>query len=84
MQIGFFSRIVAADSLLDDARVLARRIASRAPLAVRKTKQALRAGLEQSLPEHLRFCAEMQAALHHTDDHAEALEAFFEKREPEW
>ncbi|MDJ0683667.1 MAG: enoyl-CoA hydratase-related protein [Alphaproteobacteria bacterium] len=82
LQIGFFSRIVPAGSLLEEAKSLARRIASRAPLAVRKTKQALRAGLEQSLRDHLQFCAEMQAALHHTEDHTEALEAFFEKREP--
>jgi enoyl-CoA hydratase/carnithine racemase len=34
----------------------------------------------QGLEEHLEVCAAYQAICHKTEDHAEALAAFFEKR----
>lgn len=82
LEIGLFSKIVDRASLMQEAHLLADRIASRAPLAVRKTKQAMRVAQAQTLEAHLQFCAEMQARLHGTQDHEEAIAAFFEKRMP--
>lgn len=80
LALGLVSRIVPAGDLLAEARALATRIAANAPQAVRYTKRLLRAQRAQSLPEHLSQCAAYQAILHGTADHAEALDAFFEKR----
>lgn len=79
-QIGLVSRLVDRDQLLGEAQALAAKIAANAPQAVRLTKRLLRAQRFQSLPAHLQQCAAYQAILHGTQDHAEALAAFFEKR----
>jgi len=78
--IGLIARLVAADHLLAEAQALAQQIAANAPLAVGLTKRLLRAGRHQDLATHLRLCASYQALLHGTQDHAEAITAFFEKR----
>lgn len=80
LALGLVARIVDRESLVAEARDLATRIAANAPLAVRRTKKLMRAGRYQTLEEHLKDCAEAQALLHGTQDHAEALEAFFAKR----
>lgn len=80
MAAGLVTRICAPETLMEAAAERAQRISENAPLAIRATKRLLRAGLGQNLPAHLDECAVMNARLHHTADHAEALEAFFEKR----
>ncbi len=80
VEIGLVSRLVPSETLMEEAQKLARRIAVNAPLALQQTKRLLRAGQWQNLPEHLEDCAKTQGHLHHSDDHHEALESFFEKR----
>lgn len=80
--LGLVARVVPDDELLPAARALAAEIAANAPLAVQRTKRLVREGRGQSLAAHLRACARDQAILHGTDDHAEALAAFFAKRPP--
>lgn len=80
LALGLVARIVPAGDLLADAHALAAQIAANAPRAVRYTKRLLRAQRFQTLPEHLAQCAEYQGILHGTEDHAEAIAAFFEKR----
>jgi len=52
-QLGLFDRVVTHDALLTEARALAARWASMAPLAVRKAKAALYRSLHSSLEEML-------------------------------
>ena len=66
--------------LLARAKEIAAQIAAKPPLAVRYAKRALRLAQQQGLDEHLDACASFQAALQKTEDHLEALAAFFEKR----
>ncbi len=80
VSLGLIGRLVEADRLVEEAHAIARRIAANAPLAVQRTKRLLKAGRAQPLTAHLDQCAAAQAMLHGTDDHAEALAAFFEKR----
>jgi enoyl-CoA hydratase/carnithine racemase len=44
------------------------------------TKKMLREGAQTSFDTILEMSAAFQALAHHTEDHAEALDAFFEKR----
>ncbi len=81
-EIGLISRILPRDGLLAEAQRIARTIASRAPVAVRLTKRLMREGQHQRLEAHLEICAAYQAIAHTTEDHHEALAAFFEKRDP--
>lgn len=79
-EIGILLEVTAPDALLARAREIAAKIASKPPLAVRYNKRLMKLAQHQSLEEHLDICAAFQAICHKTEDHAEALAAFFEKR----
>lgn len=77
---GIVLEVVPPDALMDRAYALAREFAAKPPQALRIAKRLLRAGQEMPLKGFLDYCAAVQAACHGTADHAEALDAFFEKR----
>ena len=78
--LGILLEVTEADRLLARAKEIAATIAAKPPLAVRYAKRALRLAQQQGVLEHLDACASFQAALQKTEDHLEALAAFFEKR----
>ena len=80
-QLGILLEVTEPDALLPRARELAGRIAAKPPLAVRYAKRLLKLAQQQPLAEHLDVCSSFQALCHKTQDHAEALTAFFEKRQ---
>ena len=84
LAMGLVNRVVPEDRLRDEAEALARRIASRAPLAVQLHKTMIDRGLESSLETMLAFETEALVMTAVTDDHAEGANAFFEKREPQF
>lgn len=79
---GLVSKVVAADELLREANNLAARIASNPAEAIRASKRLLVEGQKQSLQSILELSASLQASLHHSEDHAEAVAAMLEKRKP--
>lgn len=81
---GLVSRVVPDASLLDEARALARRIAANPRHAVRMTKRLLWEGRKADLATLLEMAAAMQAITHTTGDHLEAVDAFIEKRPPQF
>jgi len=80
LQMGLMSELVEGDALVPRALELAASIASNPPHAVRLTKQLMRASEKSSLDELLDKSAAFQAVCHAEPDHAEAVAAFFEKR----
>ncbi len=80
LQIGLVSEVVAPEALVERALELAASIAANPPHAVRLTKQLMRASEKASLNELLDMSAAFQAVCHAEPDHAEAVEAFFDKR----
>ncbi len=79
-QIGLVLKVVEPDKLLEMVHRLATEIAAKPPAALRMAKRLLHQSSMQQLPEFLEICAAFQSLAHHTLDHAEAIEAFFEKR----
>ncbi len=79
---GLVSRVVPAATLMDEARALASRIARQPPDVLRMTKRLLREGMGVSFDTIMELSASMQALAHHTEDHAEAVGAFLDKRAP--
>jgi enoyl-CoA hydratase/carnithine racemase len=81
-QIGLVDELAPAGEAIDAALDLARRIAAKPPLSVQAGKKALNLGrdipLEQAQAIDLRFCGEIAG----TQDRAESLAAFLEKRQP--
>lgn len=79
---GLVSRVVPAAALMDEARALAAKIAQQPPDVLRMTKRLLREGIAGSFDTVMELSAGMQALAHHTEDHAEAVAAFLDKRPP--
>jgi len=77
---GLISRLVDPGDLMSTARKLADRIAANPPHALRMTKRLIRESGRTDLPTLLDLSASYQSIAHMTDDHAEAISAFFERR----
>lgn len=77
---GLVTELHEPDDLLPAARRLAGRIATRAPLAVEATKAAIAAHPDLDRRGATALQVETFSRLFRTEDHAEALTAFFEKR----
>ncbi|MEK8026556.1 crotonase/enoyl-CoA hydratase family protein [Pseudaquabacterium rugosum] len=84
LAIGLVSRVVAAEDLLPQALALAQRIAANPPQALRWTRQLLWQARSGTLDEALEAAAALQGHAHQTEDHHEALAAFFARRAPVW
>ena len=82
LRIGLVSQVVPRDRLLAEASALAERIAARGPIAVRYAKEAVSRGMDMSLEQALRFETDLTIILQTTEDRAEGVRAFLEKREP--
>jgi enoyl-CoA hydratase/carnithine racemase len=80
LALGLLLEVTAPEALLPRAKELASKIASKPPQAIRYAKRLLKLSQKQNLEEHLEVCSAFQAICHKTEDHAEALSAFFEKR----
>jgi enoyl-CoA hydratase len=81
-RMGLVNRVVASAQLMETARQLAERIASRAPVAVAKAKAAILATQQLPLDEGLAFEVDRACEVHATPDRVEGMQAFIEKREP--
>ncbi len=80
--IGLVNRVVARETLLALAFQAADAIAANAPLAVRTTRQGVRALLHRPLEEAWRLQEELGRPLRRTEDAREAQRAFAERRAP--
>ena len=76
---GLVSKIVPPEQLMDEARSLADRIAANPGVALRMAKRLLRAGQQTSLETLLEMSAAFQAIAHHTPEHGDAVERFFDQ-----
>jgi 2-(1,2-epoxy-1,2-dihydrophenyl)acetyl-CoA isomerase len=79
---GLLNAVVAHDKLMNEAMALARRINSKAPIAVRMTKVALRRAYDYDAEQFLDLQNTMNSKLRSTADTKEAMRAFLEKRAP--
>ena len=74
--------LVHAVAAVEEAVDLAQRIAGAAPLAARYVKEAIAAAADLSLRDGLRLESDLSILLHATDDRAEGIRSFVEKRRP--
>jgi len=83
-QFGMVNRVIPVSHYLDEAVKLAAEIASRAPLAVRAAKKAVNVSYESSLTDGLAKEKQLFYELFGTEDQKEGMQAFIEKRKPNW
>ena len=77
---GLVSRVVPAANLMSEAGALAEKIVRQPPDVLRMTKRMMREGQSVSFETIMEMSAAMQSLAHLTDDHREAVTAFFDKR----
>lgn len=82
LAMGLVGEVVADADLMIVARERAEAIAANPPHATRMTKRLLRAAQSAELSQILEMAGAMQALAHATADHDEAINAFFERRAP--
>jgi enoyl-CoA hydratase len=80
LRIGLVNRVVPGARLLDEAEVIARRMAANGPLALRATLEAVNGGLDRPLAEGLEGEAALFAETLGSEDAREGTRAFLEKR----
>ncbi|MFC1628471.1 enoyl-CoA hydratase/isomerase family protein [Gemmatimonadota bacterium] len=78
--IGLVNHVLPHDELLEEARVLARTIASRPPLAVQYAKQAVNRSMEGDSAGGYALESYLHALCCTTEDKKEGVAAFLEKR----
>jgi enoyl-CoA hydratase len=80
LRIGLVNRVVPPDDLLDEARQLARKIASKSLIAVKLCKEAVGNGMEMDISRACAYEAELFGYSFSTADQKEGMGAFLEKR----
>lgn len=82
LDIGLVNRVVPADQVLTSALELANEIAQNAPIALAQAKHAIDFGMETDLQTGLAIESNAYQVIIPTKDRLEGLEAFKEKRKP--
>lgn len=82
LRIGLVNQVVSPEELRGAAETFARRILSRAPVAVRYALEAVRYGLDMPMEQALDFEATLFALCATTEDMREGVAAFLGKRPP--
>jgi len=83
-ELGILLEVTEPGELMTAAKKMAGKIAAKPPQTVRYAKRLLKLAQRQQLSEHLDTCSAFQAICHKTEDHQEALRAFFDKRKGEF
>ena len=81
---GLVARVVAKEAWLEEAKRVAHTIASKAPIGQRLAKEAVNRAFETTLEAGLDVERKLFHLAHSTEDAAEGLTAFGEKREPKF
>ncbi|MDG2521477.1 enoyl-CoA hydratase [Caulobacter segnis] len=81
---GLVSRVVPADSLIDEVMGVARKIAGQSPLAVMMNKELVEAALETTLTQGVKLERRLFHSLFAFEDQKEGMGAFVEKRKPQF
>ena len=82
LEIGLVTRLYDSKNLLEEAKKMAEHLSSFAPFVPRTMKAMVNFGMEASLSGALMLEKYAQGALVQTKDKEEGINAFLEKREP--
>jgi len=81
---GLVSRVVPAKKLRDEAMSAAQKIAEKSLIASMAAKDAVNRSYETTLSEGLRYESRLFQSLFATEDQAEGMASYVEKREPQF
>lgn len=81
-RIGLVNRVVPTQTVLDEAKSLARKLAQRPSFGLRTIKKLVNEGLNMDLTSALSYETRCFGSLFGTEDQKEGVSAFMEKRKP--
>jgi len=84
LQIGLISRVVSEKELMKVTMEMGKEMASKGPIALRYTKEAIYKGMDMTLEQGLRLEADLYLLIHTSKDRTEGIQAFREKRAPKF
>ena len=84
LNFGLVNRVVPVELYLEEALKLGTQIAARAPVAIRMAKEAINQAFETSLTDGIADERRAFYLLFATEDQQEGMQAFIDKRKPEW
>jgi enoyl-CoA hydratase/carnithine racemase len=87
LSLGVVLEIVESENLISHVMSLAGNYAAKPPQTLRYAKQLMKLAEnaeQHQLPSFLDQCGHFQGLCHNTEDHLEAVNAFIEKRQPEF
>ncbi len=81
---GLVNKVVPVEYYLEEAKNLAKEIASKPPIALRLAKEAVLKSFDTTIEGGLEYERKNFYLLFSTEDQKEGMKAFVEKRKPEW
>ena len=84
LELGIVNKVFPADSVLDEAKAYATKLANGPTLALAQIKRCVHEGIEMPLADGLALERELMATLFASEDAQEGLSAFVEKRKAEF
>ncbi len=83
-RLGLVNRVVPGELCLEEAKNIARKIATKPPLAIKAAKEAVLKSANSALEEGLEFERKSFYLLFASEDRTEGMKAFLEKRKAEF
>ena len=81
-RIGLVNKVLAPDELIPEAKRWAAELAERPPLSLRMLKSCVNVGMQMNLLDAIDYESKCGAILSRSEDRAEGMRAFVEKRKP--
>src|SRR5574344_30290 len=82
LRIGLVNLVVEPEALMDEALKMAGKIAAKAPIAIRNSKEAINTGMQTDMDSAIATEANLFGLCFASKDQKEGMNAFFEKRTP--
>ena len=83
-QIGLVNRVIPQAQLMDEAMRIAATVVQGGPQAIAETKRLIRDFRPPSVTDDIQRAIEFHLAMRTSDEAAEGIRAFLEKRKPSW
>ena len=84
LEYGLINELVDASSLVQTTQSIAEKITAKSSFAIRLGKQMFYQQLTMDLSEAYAYAGEQMACNMDSDDAREGIDAFIEKRKPDW
>lgn len=82
LELGIINKVVPVEELMDTARKWARKLAAKPPMALRVAKATINTAWSCDLETGIKIEADAWSMLYGTEDQKEGMNAFLEKRKP--